>query len=47
MLTAQGISSVPASSVLTSLAAFIGIYRLLGVVDIYLLRKYAQRGPAA
>jgi cytochrome d ubiquinol oxidase subunit I len=47
MLTVQGISSVPASSVLTSLAAFIVIYSLLGIVDIYLLRKFAQQGPAA
>lgn len=47
MLTAQGISSVPGSSVLLSLAAFIVIYSLLGAVDIYLLRKYAQKGPAA
>jgi cytochrome d ubiquinol oxidase subunit I len=47
MLTAQGISSVPGSSVFTSLAAFIVIYSLLGVVDIYLLRKFAQKGPAA
>jgi cytochrome d ubiquinol oxidase subunit I len=47
MLTAQGISSVPASSVLLSLVAFIVVYSLLGVLDIYLLRKYAQKGPAA
>ena len=47
MLTAQGISSVPASSVALSLAAFIVIYSLLGILDIYLLRKFAQKGPAA
>ena len=47
MLTAQGISSVPGSSVLLSLAAFIVIYGLLGILDIYLLRKFAQKGPAA
>ena len=47
MLTAQGISSVPASSVVTSLAAFIIIYGLLGTLDIYLLRRFARKGPAA
>ena len=45
MLTVQGISAVPASSVATSLGAFIVIYSLLGVLDIYLLRKFAIRGP--
>ncbi len=47
MLTVQGISPVPDSSVALSLAAFIVIYGLLGVVDIYLLRRYAIKGPAA
>ena len=47
MLTVQGISAVPASSVATSLAAFIVIYSLLGLLDIYLLRRFAIKGPAA
>ncbi len=46
MLTSQGISSVPASSVALSLGAFIVIYSILGALDIYLLRKFAQKGPA-
>jgi cytochrome d ubiquinol oxidase subunit I len=46
MLTVQGISAVPASSVALSLGAFIGIYGLLGILDIYLLRKFAIKGPA-
>ncbi len=46
MLTTQGISPVPASNVGISLAAFILIYSILGVIDIYLLRKYARKGPA-
>lgn len=46
MLTAQGISPVPASSVALSLAAFIAIYGALGVLDIYLLRRFAVKGPA-
>ncbi|MDR1490566.1 MAG: cytochrome ubiquinol oxidase subunit I [Desulfovibrio sp.] len=45
MLTVQGISAVPASSVALSLVAFIVVYGLLGVLDIYLLRKYALKGP--
>ena len=47
MLTVQGISAVPASSVVLSLGAFIVVYSLLGVLDIYLLRKFALKGPAA
>lgn len=47
MLTVQGISSVPASNVALSLGAFIVIYGLLGALDIYLLRRFAIKGPAA
>jgi cytochrome d ubiquinol oxidase subunit I len=36
---------VDASSVLTSIIAFVVVYSLLGVLDIYLLRKYALKGP--
>ncbi|MDR2125029.1 MAG: cytochrome ubiquinol oxidase subunit I [Desulfovibrio sp.] len=45
MLTVQGISAVPASSVALSLAAFVVVYGCLGVLDIWLLRKYAMKGP--
>ena len=38
---------VPTSSVGLSLAAFIVIYTFLGILDIYLLRKYAKKGPEA
>lgn len=47
MLTVQGISAVPASSVALSLGAFIVVYGLLGILDIYLLAKFARKGPAA
>ena len=30
-----------------SLAAFIVVYTVLGVLDIYLLAKYARKGPHA
>jgi cytochrome d ubiquinol oxidase subunit I len=46
MTTTQGISAVPASSVGLSLAVFITVYSLLGAINIYLLRKYAIKGPA-
>ncbi len=45
MRTTDAVSPVPASSVGISLAAFIGVYTFLGVLDIYLLRKYALKGP--
>ena len=47
MMTHQAVSPVPAGSVGLSLAAFIAVYTLLGVVDIYLLQKFAKKGPAA
>lgn len=47
MTTTQGISPVPASSVGLSLAVFITVYSLLGAINVYLLRKYAIKGPAA
>lgn len=43
--TVDAVSPVPASSVAVSLVAFCVVYTLLGVLDIYLLRKYALRGP--
>jgi cytochrome d ubiquinol oxidase subunit I len=47
MLTVQGISPVPGSSVTLSLAAFLAIYGLLGALAIYLIRRLAIKGPAA
>ncbi len=46
MRTSDAVSPVPASSVAISLATFIGVYSLLGILDIYLLAKYAKKGPA-
>ncbi len=45
MRTSEAVSPVPASSVAVSLTAFIVVYTLLGLIDIYLLAKYARRGP--
>lgn len=47
MRTSDAVSPVPASSVGISLVAFIVIYSFLGILDIYLLRKYALKGPEA
>lgn len=47
MRTSDAVSPVPASSVATSLVAFCVVYTFLGVLDIYLLRKYAIKGPKA
>ena len=47
MRTTDAVSPVPSSSVALSLAAFIVVYTFLGVIDIYLLRKYACKGPQA
>lgn len=47
MRTSEGVSPVPASSVAISLLAFVVFYSFLGVLDIYLLRKYATKGPQA
>lgn len=45
MRTSDAVSPVPASSVAISLAAFIVVYSILGLADIYLLIKYARKGP--
>lgn len=45
MRTTDAVSPVPASSVGLSLLAFVVVYSFLGVLDIYLLRKYALKGP--
>ena len=47
MATTQAVSPVLPESVMTSLVAFILVYSLLGVADIFLLRKYARKGPNA
>ncbi|SDF14419.1 cytochrome ubiquinol oxidase subunit I [Desulfovibrio legallii] len=47
MRTSDAVSPLPADSVVVSLAAFIVVYSLLGILDIYLLRKYAIKGPEA
>ena len=47
MRTADAVSPVPAESVGVSLIAFTVVYSLLGIIDIYLLRKNAIKGPVA
>lgn len=47
MRTADAVSPVPSENVLISLIAFIVVYTLLGALDIFLLRKYALKGPDA
>lgn len=46
MKTTDAISPVPASSVILSVITFATVYTFLGIVDVYLLRKYACKGPA-
>ena len=45
MRTSDAVSPVPASSISVSLVGFIAVYTLLGILDIWLLRKYAMLGP--
>jgi len=46
MKTADGVSqSVTATQIAMSLLGFTVLYGLLGAVDIYLLVKYAKKGP--
>ncbi|WP_424360505.1 cytochrome ubiquinol oxidase subunit I [Methylocystis parvus] len=45
MPTFLGVSSVPASNVAASLAAFVLFYTALAVVDVTLLAKYIRKGP--
>jgi len=45
MRTKDAVSPVDPSQVAISLAAFIVVYAFLGIVDIYLLVKYAKQGP--
>jgi cytochrome d ubiquinol oxidase subunit I len=37
--------SITVSQVAISLIAFTAVYTLLGIVDVYLLTKYAKQGP--
>ena len=46
MRTSDAVSPVPAGNVLVSLIAFIVIYSLLGVLNFYLIFKFAKQGPA-
>ncbi len=43
--TSDAVSPVPASSVLVSILAFLAVYTLLGVVDIWLLYTKSRKGP--
>ncbi len=45
MRTADGVSPVLPQNIAVSLAAFIAVYGLLGLIDIVLLAKYARKGP--
>lgn len=45
MRTSDAVSPVPSSSVAISLLSFIVVYSALGILDIYLLIKYARKGP--
>lgn len=45
MRTSDAVSPIPTSNVAISLVAFILVYTMLGLLDIYLLRKYACKGP--
>ena len=45
MRTAEAVSPVPAGTILFSLAGFVIVYSLLGLLDIFLLVKYARKGP--
>ncbi len=45
MKTKDAVSPIATSQVTISLLAFIVVYTLLGIVDFYLLFKYARKGP--
>ncbi|MCU0573009.1 MAG: cytochrome ubiquinol oxidase subunit I [Syntrophobacteraceae bacterium] len=46
MKTADAVSPIAVSQVMTSLIAFIGVYTLLGIVAFYLIASAARKGPA-
>lgn len=43
--TSDAVSPIPTSSVAISIISFTILYTVLGILDIYLLRKYAIQGP--
>ncbi len=45
MKTSKAVSPIAPIQVAVSLAAFVLVYSLLGLVDFYLLFKYARKGP--
>ncbi len=45
MRTSDAVSPIAASQVAVTLVGFVVLYSLLGAVDIYLLFKYARKGP--
>ena len=45
MRTENGVSPIATSQVVVSLVGFFLVYALLGVVDFYLLAKFARKGP--
>ena len=45
MRTSDAVSPVPAEHVAITLAGFVCVYALLGLLDILLLIKYARKGP--
>ncbi len=47
MKTSKAVSVLASSQVWISLIAFVAFYSFLGVVDFYLLAKYAKKGPEA
>jgi cytochrome d ubiquinol oxidase subunit I len=47
MKTANAVSAIAFSQVALSLAAFIGVYGLLGALGYFLIIKYAMKGPQA
>jgi len=46
MRTKDAVSPIDPGQVAVTLIAFVVVYTLLGVTDIYLLSKYAKKGPA-
>ncbi len=47
MKTSEAVSPISPAQVGVSLVAFVLVYSLLGLVDFYLLFKYARKGPEA
>jgi cytochrome d ubiquinol oxidase subunit I len=46
MKTADAVSPIAVSQVMSSLVAFIGVYAVLGIVAFYLIASAARKGPA-